>query len=220
MEEKDRANILHNILTRFDNAIKAENDLIGTRITWLVLSTAFTLSAFAMTTTRFQNPENSPFVLSILHVLGWFMPVFGISLALFVIPSIKAAHEALKREKDQRDIFADMLEEIIEKEFNKQLPYKSLKIKLITSQDKIHYLGNIPSLWIPWLIVTIWTILLCYIAYWFAENIQIISPNESWSMIGFTIIYVLIVWYSYNHYRKFKRNIVRSGEGKDNVLIP
>lgn len=202
MRMPEKTTILNNILVRLDNAIKAENDLIGTRITWLTVSTSFTLSAFAVIIVRLQTKCASEIDL-ILHMLLWFMPLFGISLAMFVLPSLRAAFSALEIDKKARESFARMYQA----EVRKELEDNNLRIMLISSKSEINYWGNFTAKWIPWLIILIWVVIMLYVGVW---SYHTYGTKEMTGICSFTIIYLLIVWSSFYKCLKkcFKKIII------------
>jgi len=132
-------------LTRFDTQLRIEFDLIGHRMTWLVISQSFLFSAFA-TALRSIEDEGTRHAVKVLRRL---VPELGILSALLAGVAIIAAHMVILRLKRRRD----QLEEIAEKEFN----YERLGVG---SSTWPHWLGNAASVVLPWLLIVVWARLL------------------------------------------------------------
>jgi hypothetical protein len=74
-------------LTRFDNLIKSEFDLVSHRMSWLMTSQAFLFSAFAI-----SNVISGQRIKELTTILLTIIPLLGITTSLLVKKSIKAAH--------------------------------------------------------------------------------------------------------------------------------
>lgn len=148
-ERDDTSHILTQ-LGRFDDAIKAEFDLIGLRMTWLVVSESFIFTAFSIAVSNYRQ-ESSGIVLILpdaLHYLIWALPILGMLMASLVYIAIIAAHSAIYRLKNQRDGMTE------------RLPLH-LMIRPISRGDIQHRLGNIPPWGIPPLLFLAWALALC-----------------------------------------------------------
>lgn len=126
---------------RVSDAVKAEFDLIGTRMTWLVISQSFMFATFATAVANVALPDRQ--FSTALKYLVCAIPILGATVAILVGLAIGAAHSVAIEMKNQRD---DLI---------KQLP-EYLQIKLISSRDKAHQNGNLPAALVPWLLTLAW----------------------------------------------------------------
>lgn len=126
---------------RVSDAVKAEFDLIGTRMTWLVVSQSFMFATFA-TAAANAGTRTGPY-LPVLKYLVVATPLLGFAVAAFVALAIKTAHAVAIDMKDQRDALI------------LQLP-EALQIRLVSSRDYAHSRGNLPATWVPWFLAAFW----------------------------------------------------------------
>lgn len=127
---------------RLCEAIKAEFDLIGVRMTWLVTSESFMFAAFATCIANLTTTKGL-ILATALRYLAVALPVFGAIVAILVWIGIRAAHSVVIRIKKEREELMNTLPE-------------HLRIELVHSRDSEHKDGNLPAAWIPWLIVVLW----------------------------------------------------------------
>lgn len=126
---------------RVSDAVKVEFDLIGTRMTWLVVSQSFMFATFA-TAAANAGSKAGPY-LPVLKYLVIATPLLGVAVAAFVALAIKTAHAVAIDMKNQRDTLI------------LQLP-EALRIRLVSSRDHAHSRGNLPAKWVPWLLTAFW----------------------------------------------------------------
>jgi hypothetical protein len=137
--EKD---MLHGLtqLGRVADAVRAEIDLVGMRLTWLVIAESFICSAFAVAVASY---DPSRILAEVLRYRLWTMPLVGMLLAGCVYVGILAAHRAGEQLMAQR-------EQLMER-----LP-AHLRIRFISSQSREYWWGNVPPRIIPPLIFVVW----------------------------------------------------------------
>ena len=126
---------------RLSEALKAEFDLVGTRMTWLVTSQAFLFTAFATAASNVKDDQ--PLLLSALKFLVCAIPVVATAIAVLVALALHAAHSVAVRIKNDRDKLILTLPE-------------RLQIRLVSSRDKEHSRGNLPAVCIPWILASAW----------------------------------------------------------------
>jgi hypothetical protein len=136
------ADIVHGLIQfgRLADAARAELDLIGMRLTWLVVSESFLFSAFSASVPTFGSGRQLSGVL--LYIL-WSMPLVGMLLAGGIYIAILAALSAGKHLIEQRDQLMERLPE-------------HLRIGLISVQDREYWWGNMPPRIIPPLLFLLW----------------------------------------------------------------
>jgi hypothetical protein len=136
------ADLAHGLiqLGRLTDAVRAELDLIGMRLTWLVVSESFLFSAFAVSAPTYDSKANLSQVL--LYIL-WTMPLVGMLLAASVYVALLAALRAGNQLMEQRDQLMERLPE-------------HLRITLISSQSREYWWGNVPPRVIPPIIFLLW----------------------------------------------------------------
>jgi hypothetical protein len=127
-------------LGRLTDAARAELDLIGMRLTWLVVSESFLFSAFCASVPTFDSSRKLSGVL--LYIL-WTMPLMGMLLAGGIYIAILAALSAGKHLIEQRDQLMERLPE-------------HLRIGLISLQNREYWWGNVPPRVIPPLLFLLW----------------------------------------------------------------
>ena len=126
---------------RVSDAVKAEFDLIGTRMTWLVISQSFMFATFATAAANVALPNRE--FSTVLKYLVVMIPVLGVTFAILVGLAIGTAHSVAIEMKNQRDKLINELPE-------------NLRITLVPSRDKAHQNGNLPAAYVPWLLVAAW----------------------------------------------------------------
>ena len=130
---------------RLCEAIKAEFDLVGVRMTWLVTSEAFLFAAFATCVMNLKGKDHA--LPTTIRLLIGMLPILGMIIALLVHIAIRAAHRATERLKADREALMGALP-------------AHLRISLISSRDPEHSAGNLPAKNIPMLIVVVWLLIL------------------------------------------------------------
>ena len=140
-------------LSRLGSAIEKEFTLVSDRMNWMVISESFIFTAFATAAAYWITAGKMQPIVAFLLFL---MPILGAFLAWIVIPAIKAAHEAARRLKDQRD------------KIEERLP-PQLRLALISSKDPEHGHGNWPAHWVPRFIIGVWVILLGVVLWCFVS---------------------------------------------------
>lgn len=129
-------------LDRLDALIKFEFDLIGYRMTWLVVSQSFLFTAFSVAA---SNHMNHP----ILGRMLWLLPSVGICVSAIVYFAILAAHSVVRKLKGIRK----PLEETANKQF-------SCEKASVEADRWEHMLGNVPPYTVPLILTLAWAILL------------------------------------------------------------
>ena len=129
-------------IARLADGVKSEFDLIGGRMTWLMISESFIFSAFvtAIASYRVDHPLRH----SLLYLI-WVLPVIGMVLTVCVYAAILAAHRAIAILKSQRDHMIEKLPSL-------------LRIDLISNSSRAQWWGNLPTYLIPPLLFLTWAI--------------------------------------------------------------
>jgi hypothetical protein len=140
-EAGDIPHILSQI-ARLGEGLKAEFDLIGGRMSWLVIAESFIFSAFATATASYR-PDH-PLAL-LLRYLGWILPFVGMFMAACVYVAILAALSAVDTLKNQRD------------QMMAGLP-SQLRIDLISAHSRQQVWGNLPTHTIPPVLLFVWAV--------------------------------------------------------------
>ena len=132
-------------IKRLDDQIRVEFDLIGHRMTWLVISQSFLFSAVSLTVNNLVNPS----AVKISELLRWLIPIIGIITCSSVGLATFAALSVITNLKEQRDNLEDKAKDDLE-----------LIGVRITSWE--HKIGNIPSLILPWILCIAWLLVLLW----------------------------------------------------------
>jgi hypothetical protein len=127
-------------ITRLHEGVKAEFDLIASRMSWLMIAESFIFSAFGTAVANYRPDHPLARELDYLIVV---LPFVGMLLAVCVYVSILAAHRALDSLKTQRE---RML---------KRLP-RELWVDLISSRTRVQWWGNLPTHVLPPVLFLIW----------------------------------------------------------------
>jgi hypothetical protein len=138
--EKELPHVLTQI-GRLSDAIKAEFDLIGTRMIWLVTSQSFLFAAFAATVSSLKGDK--PFLTTTVRYLIGALPTMGVVFSGIVAVAIYAAQSAITKLKNGRD------------EMMATLP-PNLQVRLISVADIEHKRGNLPPRYIPLALGAAW----------------------------------------------------------------
>lgn len=133
-------------LGRFDGQIRIEFELIGHRMTWLVISQSFLFSAFATTLGLADRADGVGHATKALRLL---LPWLGMLAALLAGIAIAAAHAVIIRLKGRRDD--------LEQEAERAFGYDRLGVSGSTWP---HLFGNAASVLLPWVLVAVWAFLL------------------------------------------------------------
>jgi hypothetical protein len=138
----DPADIPHALtqIARLAEGVKSEFDLIGGRMSWLVIGESFIFSAYATAAASLRSDHR---MAQELLYLIWGLPFIGMLLAVSVYIAILAAHSSVSRLKSQRD---DMM---------KRLP-SHLQIDLISNRSRQRFWGDLPTHIIPPVLFLIW----------------------------------------------------------------
>jgi hypothetical protein len=127
-------------ITRLQEGVKAEFDLIGGRMSWLMIAESFIFSAFATAVANYRPDHLMARELAYLISL---LPFVGMLLAACVYAAILAAHSALDSLKTQRDRMMN------------RLP-PGLWIDLISPRTQVQWWGNLPTHVLPPVLFLIW----------------------------------------------------------------
>ncbi|HEX2929438.1 MAG TPA: hypothetical protein VHV54_06980 [Candidatus Binatia bacterium] len=127
-------------IARLAEGVKSEFDLVGSRISWLVIAESFLFPGFALALVNYRLDH--PFA-SVLVYVVWAIPIVGMVLAASVYVAILAAHSSIAILKDQRDRLIECLPE-------------RLRIDLISSGSRQQWWGNVPTHVIPPVLFLIW----------------------------------------------------------------
>lgn len=138
---------LNRRLIRLDAQIRIEYDLIGHRVSWLLVSNSFLLAAFAVSLNNSSPPGsvNS----RLIQILVWLLPVIGIVSCYVVAHAVRAAHAVINELKGLRDPLEDLA--------SKHFSYERLGIG---KQTWYHIAGNRPPTLLPWVTAIVWVAVL------------------------------------------------------------
>ncbi len=136
-------------IARLVEGVRSEFDLIGGRMSWLVIAESFIFSAFAASVANYRPDHN---LAGELRYLIWVLPFVGIFLATCVYMAILAAHAALGKLKGQRDRMIN------------RLP-SALRIDLIGDDSRVQWWGNLPTHIIPPVLILIWAGALVFLLF-------------------------------------------------------
>jgi hypothetical protein len=128
-------------IKRLDDQIRVEFDLIGHRMTWLVISQSFLFSAVSLTVNNSVNPS----AVKISELLRWLIPIIGIITCISVGLATFAARSVINKLKRQRDP--------LESQDPTDYQLESIGVR---SSSWEHKIGNIPSLILPWVLCIAW----------------------------------------------------------------
>ena len=136
-EKPTSLKVLQFRLNRLDTEIRTAFDVLNQRITWLMISSSFLLSAFI------SLDKSSP---DIGRHLRWLLPGLGVLSALLVGIAAVGKHRIIKHVKGLR---------IIAEEQASQFRCESLEGKTWP-----HRIINLPSQVLPWLLLLLWLFIL------------------------------------------------------------
>ncbi len=131
-------------LQRLDSAIHKEFTLVSDRMSWMVTSQSFIFTAFIIAVVNYKDELVFAYLTEFFLI---FMPLLGIFLAAIVRGAIAAAHKAANRLKDDRDQLEVRLPGI-------------LRIKPVSSRDPENDTGNLPAIYVPYVIIGVWSVML------------------------------------------------------------
>lgn len=109
-------------------------------MTWLVISQSFMFSAFATAIATWSQTSHYRDTLTYLVMS---LPVLGVVVGALVALGLRAAHKMAAQIKNDRDQLIAML------------PQK-LHIRIVSSREYSHTMGNLPATYIPWALVLVW----------------------------------------------------------------
>ena len=137
--------VLNRRLARLDSQIKIEFDLVGHRISWLLVANAFLFSAYVLTLNHVKS-EDYIWQIKILTIS---LPAIGAVSSLLVGMAVYAAHWVMKKLKPIRDKLEQQASSLYEYE----------QIGIATNKWP-HRIGNWPPNVLPPLLFVIWMSLL------------------------------------------------------------
>jgi hypothetical protein len=140
-------------LKRIDEQIRMEYDLMGQRMSWMVISQSFLFSAIALT----ANSSVDPSMRKVIELLRLLIPFVGILTCLFAIASIFAARSVINRLKNLRDSLEDAL--YLQ---NNQDKFYKLGVR---QNEWQHSFGNFPTSFLPFTLVSIWLMILAAVIW-------------------------------------------------------
>ncbi len=142
VEPFDSGDIPHALaqIARLHEGVKSEFDLIAGRMSWLVISESFIVSAFVTAISNYRLDHTS--AIGLLYLIR-VTPLVGMLLASFVYVAILAAHRAIATLKRQRE------------QMIANLPSR-LRIDLISTGSSEQWWGNLPTYVIPPILFLVW----------------------------------------------------------------
>lgn len=135
-------------LKRIDEQIRMEYDLMGQRMSWMVISQSFLFSAIALT----ANSSVEASMRKVIDLLRILIPFVGTLSCLFAIASIFAARSVINRLKNLRSSLEDTL-------YVQNNEDKFYKLGVRQSEWQ-HSFGNFPTSFLPFTLACIWLIIL------------------------------------------------------------
>jgi hypothetical protein len=143
-------------LARFDSQIRIEYELIGHRMSWLMVSQSFLFAAFATAAHSIASQTSNgsgvvPLAQRILlpTCILWLVPILGAAAAICAPAAIFAAKSVILELKTKRDE--------LEEEASRAYKYDIVGVPRSAIE---HKLGNLTSLALPPLFFSAWLLLL------------------------------------------------------------
>jgi hypothetical protein len=144
LNQKPSEESLHRRLIRADAQIKTEFDLIGHRVSWLLVSNSFLFAALVV---GLGNSSADVTNRRIVGVLLWALPLIGLASSTLVALAVLAAHDVIKDLKVERGK--------LEEEAYQLYRYERLGVQV---KSWPHLVGNWPPILMPPLLMVIWAI--------------------------------------------------------------
>ncbi len=132
-------------LERIEKYIRMEYDLMGQRMSWMVISQSFLFSAVALT----ANSAVDPSMRQIIELLRLLIPFIGILSCLLSSLAIVAARSVINRLKHLRNDLED--------KFSSEYGLDKLGVRQTEWQ---HSFGNFPTSFLPFTLSCVWLIIL------------------------------------------------------------
>jgi len=129
-------------LTRLDSQLKIEYELIGHRVSWLLVSNSFLFGAFVV---GLNNASLNGGIQKLIHILILAIPVIGLASSVLVALAVRAAHEVVSEFKVVRDR--------VEEEAHRAFSYERLGVHI---KSWPHIVGNWPPMLLPPLFAVVW----------------------------------------------------------------
>ncbi|AFY73076.1 hypothetical protein Syn7502_00961 [Synechococcus sp. PCC 7502] len=140
-------------LKRLDDQIHMEYDLMGQRMSWMVISQSFLFTAVAAS----ANSSVDHSMRKVIDLLRLLIPSIGILSCLFAIAAIFAARSVINRLKNIRN----SLEDALSLEHGEDRFYK-LGVRQTEWQ---HSFGNFPTSFLPLALICVWLIILVAVVW-------------------------------------------------------
>jgi hypothetical protein len=130
-------------LLRLDAQIRVEYDLIGHRVSWLLVSNSFLLGAFALALDT--APAAGSLNARLIEILVWCLPLIGAFSSLVVFIAVLAAHGVVNDLKTKRALVEDQA-------------FQAYGFERLNVDERTwhHLSGNLPPLFLPWVLAAVW----------------------------------------------------------------
>lgn len=135
-------------LKRLDEQIHIEYDLMGQRMSWVVISQSFLFSAIALT----ANSSVDISMRKVIELLRLLVPFVGILSCLFSMAAILAARSVINRLKSLRNSLEDSL--------NLQNGEDGFDKLGVRQTEWQHSFGYFPTSFLPFTLICVWLIIL------------------------------------------------------------
>jgi len=132
-------------IERLDYHIRMEYDLMGQRMSWMVISQSFLFSAVALT----ANSSVDRSMHQVIELLRLLIPFIGVLSCLLSSAAIIAARSAINRLKHLRDALEDTF----------SVEYGIDKLGVRQSEWQYSF-GNFPTSFLPFTLSFVWLIIL------------------------------------------------------------
>jgi hypothetical protein len=129
-------------LTRLDSQLKIEYELIGHRVSWLLVSNSFLFGAFVVGINNLSEKDD---IQKLIHILIYAIPIIGLASSVLVALAVRAAHEVISELKVVRDR--------VEEEAHHAFSYERLGVHI---KSWPHIVGNWPPTVLPPLFAVVW----------------------------------------------------------------
>ena len=133
-------------LARLDSQIKVEYELIGHRVSWLLVSNSFLFAAFVVALGNSSLDANTQ---KLIRILVLALPVIGLVSSVLVSLAVRAANEVVHELKKARDF--------VEEQASRFYEYERLGVHI---KSWPHIVGNWPPALLPPLFAIVWLTLL------------------------------------------------------------
>jgi len=140
-------------LIRLDSQLKIEYELVGQRVSWLLVSNSFLFGAFVVSLNNMSANANNMCsdarIHRLIHILFLAIPIIGLVSSVLVALAVRAAHEVIFELKVVRDR--------VEEEASRALAYERLGVHI---KSWPHIVGNWPPVLLPPLFAVVWATIL------------------------------------------------------------